>query len=251
MGHSAPLLLLINTDFSSRLQKWGIDSKKAKKQSDAGNEILRFVNRKNGFSIGEDFFEKSTSCGNQILPFFPLQNKNPKRRQSTTLIESNLPIGLSLQVDKNLCRQRVSASFLIQTEVAKRQLIILFSAPRKQHLFFRSSACDFLPPGFGQIDQKVVYLDYQKTSVNTPNNSSRSTNTNHEEKQKERHWLSVATSLQEGTPRGGNPSARQEHQLCFRNERQDQIHPQGETQEAPQRRRLSQQRFSWNLHPFS
>lgn len=35
-------------------------------------------------------------------------------------------------------------------------------APRKQHLFFRSSACDFLPHGFGQIDQKVVYLDYQK-----------------------------------------------------------------------------------------
>lgn len=183
--------------------------------------------------------------------FSLLQNKNPKRRQSTTLIVSNLPIGLSLQVDKNLCRQRVSASFLIQTEVAKRQLIILFSAMRKQYLFFRSSACDFLPPGFGQIDQKVVYLDYQKTSVNTPNNSSRSTNTNHEEKQKERHWLSVASSLQEGTPRGGNPSARQEHQLCFRNERQDQIHPQGETQEAPQRRRLSQQRFSWNLHPFS
>lgn len=27
---------------------------------------------------------------------------------------------------------------------------------------FLPSACDFLPPGFGQIDQKVVYLDYQK-----------------------------------------------------------------------------------------
>lgn len=115
---------------------------------------------------------------------------------------------------------------------------------------FLPSACDFLPPGFGQIDQNCIF-GLPKTSVKAPNNSSRSTNTNHEEKQKERHWLSVATSLQEGTPRGGNPSARQEHQLCFRNERQDQIHPQGETQEAPQRRRLSQQRFSWNLHPFS
>ncbi len=82
------------------------------------------------------FLKNQPVAAIRFCHFSLLQNKNPKRRQSTTLIESNLPIGLSLQVDKNLCRQRVSASFLIQTEVAKRQLIILFSAPRKRHLFF-------------------------------------------------------------------------------------------------------------------